>query len=679
MKTKIASETSHSPPRLCLDIETFSSVNLQKTGVYRYAESPDFMVLLVGYSLNGGPVRVVKLAAGAILPTEFMNALLSPAVEKWAFNASFERVCLSRMLWDLGYLAPGQFLSPVSWRCAMIWAQYLGMPMSLAGVGAVLGLDKQKLTSGKDLIRFFCTPAKPSLLNDGLPRNLPSTDPERWKQFVEYNARDVETEMEIMERFKNYPVPDSVWEEYVIDQQINDRGILVDTAFVDRALAVDAISTRELTEELSRLTDIANPNSAKQIRAWLTQHGQEVENLSKKEVKKLLERVGAEDGIPYEIRDVLLLRQQLAKTSVKKYVAMVNTVCADGRARGMFWFYGASRSGRWSGRHVQLQNLPQTHISALAAVRSIVFGARVPGLSDPDQSYRTLKLLYDSVPDVLSELIRTAFIPSKGKKFIVCDFSAIEARVIAWLAGESWRLEAFAAGEDIYCASASKMFHVTVKKHGVNGHLRQKGKIAELALGYGGGTGALISMGALENGLEEKELQPLVDAWREANPNIVRLWRNVDSAVKTALRNKTTVNLFGLEFSCRSGMLFIGLPSGRSLSYVQPEFTLNRFGSESVRYKGLDSSHKWGWIESYGAKFVENIVQGISRDLLCSAMRNLQEYAIVAHVHDELILEVDPETTVEEIARKMAIIPPWAEGLLLRADGYEDERFYRKD
>ncbi len=700
-------------PRLCLDIETFSSADLSKTGVYRYTEALDFMTLLIGYSLNGGPVKVADLASGQPLPQELLNALLSPKVEKWAFNAMFERVCLSRTLRDLGYLGEGKFLNPDSWRCAMIWAQYLGMPMSLAGVGAVLGLDKQKLETGKDLIRFFCMPAKPSLLNDQKPRNLPSTDPNRWKQFVEYNIRDVETEMGIMERFVKYPVPDFVWEEYAMDQRINDRGIRVDMDFVNAALEVDALSREELTQELARLTDIDNPNSAAQIRAWLTEHGQEVENLSKKEVKKLLERQGAEDGIAYDIREVLLLRQQLAKTSVKKYVAIENSVCADGRVRGMFQFYGAARSGRWSGRLVQLQNLPQNHITALDAVRSIVAprgtvphgavrgngspgtgstdptGSRVPGLSDPYQSYQTLKLLYDSVPDVLSELIRTAFIPAPGKRFIVCDFSAIEARVIAWLAGESWRQEAFAAGEDIYCASASKMFHVPVKKHGVNGHLRQKGKIAELALGYGGGVGALTSMGAIEMGLEEKELQPLVDAWRAANPNIVRLWKNVDNAVKTALRNKTTLKLFNLEFSCRSGMLFIRLPSGRSLSYVQPEFATNRFGGESVRYKGLDSSHKWTWVESYGPKFVENIVQGISRDLLCNAMRNLQSgptgtvlleplFGIVAHVHDEVILEVDPETTVEEIAAKMAICPPWAKGLLLRADGFITD-YYRKD
>ena len=693
MKTKITSNTSHSPPRLCLDIETFSSADLSKTGVYRYTEAPDFMTLLIGYSLNGGPVKVADLASGQPLPQELLNALLSPKVEKWAFNAMFERVCLSRTLRDLGYLGEGKFLNPDSWRCAMIWAQYLGMPMSLAGVGAVLGLDKQKLETGKDLIRFFCMPAKPSLLNDQKPRNLPSTDPNRWKQFVEYNIRDVETEMGIMERFVKYPVPDFVWEEYAMDQRINDRGIRVDMDFVNAALEVDALSREELTEELSRLTDIDNPNSAAQIRSWLTEHGQEVENLSKKEVKRMLQ------SAPEDIREVLLLRQQLAKTSVKKYVAIENSVCADGRVRGMFQFYGAARSGRWSGRLVQLQNMPQNHITALDAVRSIVVGDRHGDGSDVTRtghtepstcgspqvsplpamsSYQTLKLLYDSVPDVLSELIRTAFIPAPGKRFIVCDFSAIEARVIAWLAGESWRQEAFAAGEDIYCASASKMFHVPVKKHGVNGHLRQKGKIAELALGYGGGVGALTSMGAIEMGLEEKELQPLVDAWRAANPNIVRLWKNVDNAVKTALRNKTTLKLFNLEFSCRSGMLFIRLPSGRSLSYVQPEFTTNRFGGESVRYKGLDSSHKWTWVESYGPKFVENIVQGISRDLLCNAMRNLTDFPTVAHVHDEVILEVDPETTVEEIAAKMAICPPWAKGLLLRADGFITD-YYRKD
>ena len=701
-------EAHTGPPAWCLslDIETFSSENLAKSGVYRYAEAPDFQVLLIGYSLDFGPVKTVDLASGEVMPRELLNALLNPKVEKWAFNASFERICLSRVLRDRGWLASG-FLSPAGWRCSMIWSAYLGLPMSLAGAGAVLGLDKQKLESGKSLIRFFCQPVKqkrnPSATSmvatphrgacslsvetafdkisatGGCQRHVPSADPEKWKQFVEYNVRDVETEMGIRKRLVHYPVPEEVWKEYELDQQINDRGIRVDIAFVEKALALDDISRRELTAELARLTDIANPNSAAQIRDWLKSHGQETEGLTKKEVKKLLERqvpseanAGATGACAEEIREVLLLRQQLAKTSVKKYQAMENSVCADGRVRGMFQFYGAARSGRWAGRLVQLQNLPQNHLEALDEVRSIVSG--------PLSSYETLKLLYDSVPDVLSELIRTAFIPADGKRFIVCDFSAIEARVIAWLAGEKWRQEVFAKGDDIYCASAQAMFHVPVEKHGVNGHLRQKGKIAELALGYGGGTGALISMGALENGVKESELQPLVDAWRRANPSIVRLWWNVDKAVKTTIRQKTTLKLFNLKFSYRSGMLFIELPSGRSLSYPKPRLCENKFGGESVCYMGPGPARRWETIESYGPKFVENIVQGISRDLLVNAMFHIGPLCdIVAHVHDELILETAPSVTVEEISQKMSMAPPWAEGLLLRADGYEDYNYYRKD
>ena len=700
------------PSRLSLDIETFSSEDLSHSGVYRYAEAPDFSVLLIGWSLDGGPVKVADLASGETLPPELLQALMNPAVEKWAFNAAFERVCLSRLLRDLGYLKEGEFLSPVSWRCTMVWSAYLGLPMSLAGAGAVLGLDKQKLSSGKELIRYFCQPAKPSILNGQGSRNLSSTDPERWGQFVEYNRRDVETEQGIQQRLSGYPVPESVWKEYELDQAINDRGIRVDTGFVAAALEIDAISRRELTAELARLTDIVNPNSTAQIRDWLTAHGAAVSKLDKKTVQGLIDAsVGPKDETGL-VRKVLLLRQQLAKTSVRKYQAMENSVCADGRVRGMFQFYGAARSGRWAGRLVQLQNLPQNHLEALDAVRCIVHQPLVPGTSGwygcggaaplgsvpvgspaplgsvPSGTYETLKLLYDSVPDVLSELLRTAFIPAEGKKFIVCDFSAIEARVIAWLAGESWRREVFARGGDIYCASASAMFHVPVEKHGVNGHLRQKGKIAELALGYGGGVGALKAMGALEMGVPENELQPLVDAWRRANPNIVRLWWNVDRAVKTAIRQKTTVQLFNLKFSCRSGMLFIELPSGRSLSYPQPRLCENKFGGESVCYMGPGPTRRWEQIESYGPKFVENIVQGISRDLLVHAMFHLQSdpkrtvplgsLDIVAHVHDEVILETDPAVTAEEISLKMSITPPWAEGLLLRAEGYECN-YYRKE
>ena len=647
---------------MSIDIETFSSEDLSKCGVYRYAEAEDFRILLFGYSVNGSPVEVEDLSGGRSLPVALLRALMDPAVEKRAFNASFERVCLSRLLRDLGLLRKGEYLSPVNWRCTMVRCMYLGLPHSLANAGVVLGLDRQKLAEGKDLIRFFCMPARPSLLNGQSGRNRQESDPERWKRFVEYNRRDVEVEMRIQDRLKNYPVPESVWKEYELDQRINDRGIGVDGSLVDAALRLDELSRSELTAELSRRTALANPNSVFQVRSWLEDHGTVVESLGKKQVAAMLQ-----DADP-EIREVLLLRQQLAKSSVKKYEAMRNTVCKDGRIRGMFQFYGASRSGRWAGRGVQLQNLPQNHLPDLDQARNTVLAG----------NYGVVKSLYDSVPDVLSELIRTAFVPEQGKRFIVADFSAIEARVIAWLAGEAWRMEVFASGGDIYCASASQMFHIPVEKHGVNGHLRQKGKIAELALGYGGGIGALKAMGALEMGVPEDELQPLVNAWRNANPNICRLWWDVDKAVKTAIRGRTTVRIGWLEFSYRSGMLFILLPSGRSLSYVKPRLGLNSFGSESVLYRGLNAAKKWDLIESYGPKFVENIVQGISRDLLCSAMLRLSPRRIVAHVHDEVIIEADPEESVEEVCRIMGECPSWAEGLILQADGYTCET-YRKD
>ena len=654
--------TGHSDHILSIDIETFSSEDLAKSGVYRYAEAPGFRILLLGWSLDGGPAFVEDLSPGGPPSPGFLKALMDPSVEKRAFNASFERVCLSRLLRDLGMLREGEFLSPVNWRCTMVRCMYLGLPHSLAFAGAVLGLDKQKLTEGKDLIRFFCIPAKPSLLNEQGNRNLPATDPNLWKRFVEYNRRDVEVEMQIQKRLANYPVPETVWQEYELDQEINDRGIGVDSALVAAAMRLDGMSGKELSSELSRLTRLANPNSVSQVRSWLEKHGAQVESLGKKQVAAMLK-----DADP-EIREVLLLRQQLAKSSVKKYEAMRNTVCRDGRIRGMFQFYGASRSGRWAGRGVQLQNLPQNHMPDLDQARNMVLAG----------NYGVVKSLYDSVPDVLSELIRTAFVPGEGKQFIVADFSAIEARVIAWLAGESWRMEVFASGGDIYCASASQMFHVPVEKHGVNGHLRQKGKIAELALGYGGGVGALKAMGALEMGVPEEELQPLVNAWRKANPNICRLWWDVDKAVKTAVRDRTTVRLGMLVFSCRSGMLFIRLPSGRSLAYAKPRLGPNSFGSESVLYRGLNAAKKWGVIESYGPKFVENIVQGISRDLLCAAMLRLSPRRIVAHVHDEVIIEADPEDSVEEVCRIMGECPEWADGLLLRADGYTCET-YRKE
>ena len=651
---------------LSIDIETYSSVDLSKSGVYKYAESPDFRILLFGYKVNGeGEVTVLDLENGDQISRQVIDAILDGEVVKWAFNANFERVCLSRYFRDRGLLPPGGFLPPDGWSCSMVRCASYGFPMSLAGAGAALGVEKQKLTEGKDLIRFFCRPVSPSLLNAQGERNLPFTDPDKWKRFAEYNRRDVETENEITGTLDElYINAGCSWQEYEMDQRINDRGIRVDMDLVSAALRLDEISRGELTEELSRRTSLSNPNSVSQIRRWLEDHGKHVEGLGKKQVAELLKEVDP------EIRDVLLLRLQLAKSSVKKYEAMKNFACADGRIRGMFQFYGAARSGRWAGRGVQLQNLPQNHLPDLDQARDLVLAG----------DYRSLKLLYDSVPDVLSELIRTAFVPAEGKKFIVADFSAIEARVIAWLAGEAWRTEVFASGGDIYCASAEQMFHVPVVKHGVNGHLRQKGKIAELALGYGGGVGALKAMGALEMGVKEEELQPLVDAWRAANPMICRLWWDVDKAVKASVRKNMKFRLGALTFICMDGMLYIRLPSGRHLAYVKPRLEVNRFGSESVKYMGLNASKKWDLIESYGPKFVENIVQGIARDLLAEAMRRLEmsRFRIVAHVHDEVIIEAELRDSVEEICRIMGECPPWAKGLILRADGYECQT-YRKD
>ena len=657
-----------------IDIETYSSVDLSRAGVYRYSESPDFEVLLFGYSADGGPVRVVDLTAGEEIPPDVLNALTDDRVTKWAFNANFERVCLSRYLSDRGiqldpcpesrqetHRSP-RFLDPASWRCSMIWAAYLGMPLSLSDVGAVLGLEKQKLTEGKELIRYFCKPCEPTAGNGGRTRNRACDAPEKWRLFKAYNLRDVETEMEIQRKLANYPVPENVWDQFHIDQKINDRGISVDMVLVENAIAMDGKAREELTDCMQKLTSLSNPNSIQQMKQWLNNNGMEIESLGKKQVIELLR------DAPPLLRDVLLLRQQLAKSSVKKYFAMKSSVCADGRVRGMFQFYGASRSGRWAGRNVQLQNLPQNHMPDLPAARSLVRSG----------DYEAVEMLYGAVPDVLSELIRTAFVPSHGKKLIVSDFSAIEARVLAWLAGEQWILDVFASGGDIYCETASRMFHVPVIKHGVNGELRQKGKQAVLSCGYGGSVGALKAMGALEAGMREDELYPLVQAWRTANPRIVRLWWDVDDAVMNAVRGKTEARTHGIVFSARAGMLFVTLPSGRQLAYVKPRIGENQFGSPAVTYMGTGTAKKWERIESYGPKFVENIVQGISRDILCYAMKTLRSCAIVAHVHDELIIEADPGMPVDAVCEQMGRTPPWAEGLLLRADGYECE-FYRKD
>ena len=641
-----------------IDIETFSSVNLSKAGVYRYVESPDFEVLLFGYSVDGEEVKVIDLACGERIPQEVHDALEDDSVIKWAFNAQFERICLSKFL---GY-AHGTYLKPDSWKCSMVWSAYMGLPLSLEGSGAVLGLEKQKLTEGKDLIRYFCTPCKPTKSNDGRTRNLPQHDMEKWERFKAYNIRDVEAEMQIQSRLQKFPVPDFVWEEYDLDQEINDRGILVDTDFVEKCIEIDKVSRENLMTKLQELTSLDNPNSAVQMKEWLSDNGVETETLDKKAVAALI------DGVPGDISEVLSLRQKLAKSSLRKYQAIQNSVCEDGRVRGMFQFYGANRTGRFAGRLVQLQNLPQNHMEDLAEARALVRCG----------DYDSLEFLYDDIPDTLSQLIRTAFIPTVNKTFIVADFSAIEARVIAWFAGESWRAEVFEKGGDIYCASASQMFGVPVEKHGVNGHLRQKGKIAELALGYGGSTGALKAMGALEMGLAEEELPELVSAWRSSNPNIVRFWWDVDRAVKKAIQEKSSTATHGVHFSCRSGMLFITLPSGRVLSYVKPRMGENKFGGESVTYEGVGGTKKWERLESYGSKFVENIVQATSRDILMYAMKSLRCCSIVAHVHDEIIIEADPRMSLDVVCDQMARVPKWADGLLLRADGYTCD-FYKKD
>lgn len=654
-----------------IDIESFSSVDLKKCGVYKYAESPDFEILLFGVSVDGGEVTVYDLASGDTVPEEIIKALSDDSVIKWAYNASFERVCLSVWLrrnypqhfssYSIEEDTVRNYLDPSSWRCSLVWGAYMGLPLSLEGIGKVLKLENQKMAEGKALIRYFCVPCKPTKANGGRTRNLPEHDPVKWSTFIAYNKRDVETEMAIQQKLSKFPVPDFLWEEYHLDQEINDRGIQLDMVLVEQAIAIDERSREELSAKMQQLTALENPNSVQQMKEWLTKHGLEVDSLDKKAVKELLKTA------PPELAEVLELRRQLAKSSVKKYQAMQNAVCTDGRARGMFQFYGANRSGRWAGRLIQLQNLPQNHMAHLEDARSLVRSG----------DYALLSALYDSVPEVLSELIRTAFVPRGGYKFIVSDFSAIEARVLSFLAGESWRLKVFAENGDIYCASATAMFHVPVEKHGQNAHLRQKGKIAELALGYGGSVGALKSMGALEMGLAEEELQPLVDAWRTSNPNIMQLWWDVDNAVKTTVRQRLDTETHGIRFRYRSGMLFIILPSGRQLCYVKPKMGTNKFGGESVTYEGVGSTKKWERIESYGPKFVENIVQAISRDILMYAIRTLSHCFIVGHVHDELIIECSMGVSLDAVCDQMGRTPPWIKGLNLRADGYET-MFYKK-
>jgi len=793
-----------------VDLETYSDIDLGKCGVYRYAQSLNFEILLFGYSVDGGEVQVVDIACGEKIPQNIIEALTNDKVTKWSFNCSFERICLSVWLqgnypayfhsYSINEDTVGDYLDPAAWKCSMIWAAYMGLPLSLAGTGAVLGLDEQKVKEGKDLIRYFCIPCKATKINGGRTRNLPEHDIDKWNMFKFYNKRDVEVEMSIQARLKNYPVPDFVWDEYHLDQKINDRGIALDRKVVTNAIAFDAKSKAVLVEKMQKLTNLDNPNSVVQMKQWLADHGMAMDSLGKKVVAQAVKTA------PQAIADVLILRQQLAKSSVKKYQAMQNAVCTDGRARGMFLFYGANRSGRWAGRLIQLQNLPQNHMPDLEQARSLVQCG----------DYDAMELLYDDIPDTLSQLIRTAFVPRDGMKFVVADFSAIEARVLSFLAGEKWKSKAFEEGEDIYCSTASKMFGVPVEKHGVNGHLRQKGKIAELACiaegelvltnqglvpiedvtknqllwdgenwvqhdgviykgerevieydglratadhfvwvegksqpvqfgiaatcgahllqtgngrqtirlgenniggktmeqgdessnkrmarlydirnagqhhrftvsgklvhncGYGGSTGALKAMGALDMGLAEEELQPLVDSWRSANPNIVRFWWDVDRCVKNTVQRHVSTETHGIRFVYQSGMLFIQLPSGRHLSYVKPRMGENRFGGEAVTYEGVGSTKKWERIESYGPKFVENIVQAISRDILAYAMRTLSHYFICGHVHDELIMECSMDVSLDSICEQMGRTPPWISGLLLRADGYECS-FYKKD
>ena len=655
---------------ITIDIETKSDKDISKCGVYAYTDTPYFDILLFAYSIDGQSVQVVDTANGEEIPENVLAALADKNVVKRAFNCNFERVCLSKYLlenhpqyfqsYSIDEDTVGDFLNPESWHCSMIHARTLGLPSSLAEVGKVLGIEQQKMTEGKALIKFFCVPYD---IIDGVPQFHSPTDyPDKWEIFKAYNKRDVGAELEIDRKLSRFPVPDFIWQEFYLDQEINDRGILVDMQLANKAISLDAEAKEELTAEMKRLTGVENPNSVYQLLDWLETQGYKSDSLGKAQVQELIKTAKE------PVKSVLQMRLQLSKSSVKKYTAMKNTACSDNRARGMFSFYGASRTGRWAGRNVQLQNLPQNHLPDLTEARELVkYG-----------SFEDIQMLYDDVPDTLSQLIRTAFIPRQGMKFIVADFSAIEARVIAWLADEEWRMNAFANGEDIYCASASKMFGVPVVKHGENGHLRQKGKVAELACGYGGSVGAMKAMGADSLGLSDAELKQIVTDWREASPHITKLWWAVDKAVKKAIKEKTSTETHGLKFSYEAGFLFIELPSGRRLAYAKPRIGENQFGGESVTYMGINAQKKWDRLESYGPKFVENIVQGIARDLLMYSMQTLSHCFIVAHVHDEMIIEAPKDMSLEEVCQQMARTPKWAKCLILRADGYECE-FYKKD
>ena len=657
---------------LSIDIETYSSADLAKVGVYKYSEAEDFEILLFGYSIDHGPVACVDLTSGEIIPEEILEALTDPTVIKWAFNCMFERICISTYLrqyyperfesYSVKEDTVGKYLDPSSWRCSMVWSAYRGLPLSLAQVGEVLGLEQQKMKEGKDLIRFFCTPCKPTKANPKRTRNLPSDAPSKWALFKAYNIRDVEVEVQIQERLSKYPVPEEVWTQYCLDQEINDRGIRVDRELVKNAILIDEHSHEKLIAQMVDITGLENPGSVQQLKGYLAENGVVTETLGKKAVAEMLETA------PEEMKQVLRLRQQTAKSSIKKYQTMERAACSDDRIRGMFQFLGAPRTGRFAGRLVQLQNLKRNSMPDLAEARELVRSG----------NYAALEMLYDSVPEVLSELVRTALVPKPGYVFYVADFSAVEARCLSFLAKEQWRIDSFAANKDIYCESASKMFHCKVEKHGENAHLRQRGKISELALGYGGGTGALRAMGSAEMGLQDSELPELVSAWRSANPRIVDFWWAVDAAAMKAVRLKTTTETHGFRFIYRSGMLFITLPSGRTLSYVRPRIGTNQFGNDCVTYMGLDSTRHWSRIETYGPKICENITQAICRDILCYAMQTLQHCFICAHVHDELIIECREDVSLEVICEQMGRTPPWIPGLLLRADGYRCN-FYQKD
>ena len=657
---------------LSIDIETFSSADLSKVGVYKYSEADDFEILLFGYAIDHGPVQCVDLALGEELPEEILKALTDPDVLKWAYNCMFERICISTYLrryhpdYFESYSIPedtvGAYLDPTSWHCSMVWSAYRGLPLSLAQVSEVLGLKKKKLAEGKDLIRFFSVPCKPTKANGERTRNLPTDDPGKWSLFKLYNIRDVEVEVQIQERLAKYPVPETVWEEYRIDQEINDRGIMVDMQMVKNAIAINEHTHEKLISQMTAITGLENPNSVQQLKGYLAENGLVTDTLGKKAVAEMM------DTASDEMKNVLKLRQQTAKSSIKKYQTMERAACSDDRIRGMFQFLGAPRTGRFAGRLVQLQNLKRNSMPDLAEARELVRTC----------NNEALELLYDSVPGVLSELIRTALIPKPGYKFYVADFSAVEARCLSFLAQEQWRMDAFAANKDIYCESASKMFHCKVEKHGENSHLRQRGKISELALGYGGSTGALLAMGAVEMGLAESELPELVAAWRAANPRITDFWWSVDAAVLKAVRMKTTTETHGFKFICRNGMLFITLPSGRVLSYVKPRIGVNKFGNDCVTYMGLDATKHWSRIETYGPKVCENITQAICRDILVYAMQTLQHCFICAHVHDELIIECREDVSLAALCEQMGRTPPWIPGLNLRADGYICD-FYQKD